>query len=287
MAVNQIQFTPRQAKKDTLDRILQGLQIAEAAFKIPVNYEQYKVYSAEADLKQAEADSIKKYRDTGNADAIAQQKLNLVPNRGGVLLPGQTQASNYVTKEQDQARYDRTKDIRSAYANEVAPVKVAAVNYQNVMDGLNENRDDPKGNQQGQLKAMFNAMKLYQPNISRGADGRIVGEGGGLPEELYKQYNKLLGNKNILLTSNEEAELAKSARSAFAAQVAGAKKAGDVAIKSAQIEGIPREHLGIDDFHEQFGLALHGLKRSIGASPVPQTVKTGAEAEARRRGLLK
>lgn len=50
-----IQLPQRVAKKDALDKILQGLQIAEGVFKIPVAYKQIEHYGVETRAKEAEA----------------------------------------------------------------------------------------------------------------------------------------------------------------------------------------------------------------------------------------
>lgn len=58
MAINSINAPVAKPKKDTLDKILAGLQVAETAFKIPVEYEQFRNYSAEADQKRDEQQGI-------------------------------------------------------------------------------------------------------------------------------------------------------------------------------------------------------------------------------------
>jgi hypothetical protein len=55
MPINPINAPQKAGKKDLADKILQGLQITEAAFKIPVAYEQIRAYKADADTKSAEA----------------------------------------------------------------------------------------------------------------------------------------------------------------------------------------------------------------------------------------
>lgn len=89
MPINQINPTAANAqKKDPMERILQGLQIANEVFKIPVAYQDFRGKGAEADAKGLEADSLKNLSE-GNVDAIAQVKNKL---RQVALPSGQTGA---------------------------------------------------------------------------------------------------------------------------------------------------------------------------------------------------
>ena len=56
MAITPI--NPKAPKKDTMDKILQGLQIANSVFKIPVDIAEMRKYNAEADIKQDEREGI-------------------------------------------------------------------------------------------------------------------------------------------------------------------------------------------------------------------------------------
>jgi len=120
MAINPVQPVQRQ-KKDPMDRILQGLQIANEVFKIPVAYETWRE-------KRAETGAIDSINE-GNPNTYAQVKHDLVqvPARS-VMLPDQPQSQgplpakddvlpksewrtrDSLKKENDQIR-DRKKDI--------------------------------------------------------------------------------------------------------------------------------------------------------------------------------
>jgi hypothetical protein len=87
MPVNPIQFSPRPAQKDTLDKVLQGLQIAEAAFKIPVNYEQFRTYRAEAGMKEDERAGITTKAKIGQSGGV------IVPSASSPSAPSPTAAA--------------------------------------------------------------------------------------------------------------------------------------------------------------------------------------------------
>jgi hypothetical protein len=210
-----------------MDKILQGLQIANEVFKIPVGVQEYRAKQADANVKSIKNESIERFQTTGEADPIAQGELNLVPAPRQPLLPGEKEnplSPKFVTKDQDEARYKKEAAFRDDYSKEVGDIDTAAIKFQNVVDGLSENRNSSKGNNSGQLKALFNGMMLFQPGVTRGADGRILNDGGGIPEEILKAYNRLLGNKNTIMTSDEERGLFQAAKSAFEARVEQAQK---------------------------------------------------------------
>lgn len=85
LPINTRQSVPH---KDTMDQILQGLQIANEVFKIPVAYEQFRSGRADADVKGAEADSIENLKNNKvDPYAIIKNKLMPVPQSASSLLP--------------------------------------------------------------------------------------------------------------------------------------------------------------------------------------------------------
>jgi hypothetical protein len=87
MAVNQIQFAQRaQPKKDALDKVLQGLQIAEAAFGIPVKYEQFRSQRADARMKEDEQAGITTDAQIMKAGGYSVPQSGLMPERRGAGL---------------------------------------------------------------------------------------------------------------------------------------------------------------------------------------------------------
>jgi len=74
-----IQMTPLQyrPRKDTMDKVLQGLQIANEVFKVPVAYQDFRQKGANADIAGMEADSLENLQG-GVVDPYARIKHGLV-----------------------------------------------------------------------------------------------------------------------------------------------------------------------------------------------------------------
>jgi hypothetical protein len=123
MAVNQIQFAQRmQPKKDALDKVLQGLQIAEAAFGIPVKYEQFRSQRADARLKEDEQAGIITDAQIMKSGGYSVPQSGLMPERQGAsLLPAKVRRGDEVVdvmvgnREADRNFFADQKGLRSEY----------------------------------------------------------------------------------------------------------------------------------------------------------------------------
>lgn len=263
MPVNPIQLPQRQPKKDPMDKILQGLQIANEVFKIPVAYQDYQAKQADARVKGIEATSAENLQK-GIVDPYAQTKNKLVPvpqqsalqPPGGVgpvqppppLIPG---AREYSTPEGGkislipQDRLDKLTEERAALRKEIAglaPIEIvdqAAQHYNNVEIGLN------RGGKEGDIVGLQNLMRLFNPKVARqaGIEGADT-----LSELVQKKLNVLMGSKNTVLLPEERREFMILAKKAMGGYVNFA----DPTIQ--QYEGLGRElgatrdQIGIRDY---------------------------------------
>jgi hypothetical protein len=126
MAVNQIQFAQRSTpKKDVMDTILQGLQVAEAVFKIPAGYEQFRSYRAKAGMDEDERAGVTTEEKIAKTGGYFVPGSQLLPEQeqqyGRSLMPTKIRRGDEVVegfagnRESERKFFDAEKGLRSEY----------------------------------------------------------------------------------------------------------------------------------------------------------------------------
>jgi len=288
MALTPINNPGRVQKRDALDRITQVLQLAQAGMAIPAKYQEYRGNAADADMKKREAESADRFA-SGELDqlAIAKNKLveaptykkpGLTPNYPGAPLkltppeptltpiPGARKYKDagtgdekyYVTEDQKKEWQKGADDLRQEYQKQ-SPVTVlesAQQNFRNAMSSFS------KGDKEADLIGLMNIMKLYNPNVSRAADGSVLQTGDSYIDELAKLYNKVLGTNNTVLLAQERAKYPGLAEQAILNYQQNLQKTNQQYRDMAEKRGYGADDIGIRDYAE--------LTPAEGEAPAPE-----------------
>jgi hypothetical protein len=231
MAINQINLPVRQPKRDALDRIAQGLQIAQSVFQIPVAYQQARAASAEADIKEDERQGIV----TPGAALKAGVNLTpkqaapaLTPPEAGVpaltppqispLAPNSGQvvrvrgADGEVTEMQATSAKGRedalgaSTGMRKEFLELAKPAITAAAGYKKVASA----QPTPAGD----LALVFGYSKVLDPMSSvREGEVMTIENARGIESGVRALYNKVLSGQK--LDANQRADLKRQAAVQF------------------------------------------------------------------------
>ncbi len=284
MPINQINQTGAGAasKKDPLDKILQGLQIANEVFKIPVQYQDLRAKGAEADIKTAEASgapTTTQYLKSGYvpvnaADAKALGVESKVTPDGGILpdqsplMPGQfgPEAPNVsygpnisllpatedgkktllpmVNSEEKKTHDTRRAKLQDDYTKDFEDLQNVGLNYQNALAAYGK---AIKGDKAAAYALVQNAAKLENPGLNRAPDGSGLTAGGSYSEGLQKFVNKVTGSGSSELLPNEVKEVMGIANDAMTSRVQQAYAVNTKYTDRANTDRIDPKELGLSD----------------------------------------
>lgn len=262
MPLNPIQLPQRAPKKDTWDKVLMGLQIAEGVFKIPVAYQQYKKTEEEREVLQDERAGkytigsaakagLKFTPDApapdpavmGPPSPLKPPRFSMLPSyqgqivgEGGALLPGK-----FTSAEAEKLAVEQEDKLRSRYGEE-DPIKIlkqAQQNYANVENGLRS------GNKEGQTLALLNIARLYNPGVSRVGD---VQAAETVPEIIKKGIARLTGASANPLDKTEVANYMQLAKQGIATNLQVAEPTIARYKQLAEQSGFLPENIGIEDY---------------------------------------
>lgn len=243
-------------KRDVLDRVVQGLQAAQA------------VAGAYKDVKEAQAASAKNqtqyvpWNDSSGdapppaspvaadgqpgptlADGLPNRPQNTFrpPTVKDSVGPGGERVS-LIPKDDAERYYKREADLRGEVSktDSLKLFDTATANMGNILDGMKNpsNAND--------AKILLNTIKLINPNVSRSADGAILDD-GSVPSDLAKRFNQLFGQKDSKLLGNERQEIFRSAADAYARYHQEAQKDMDVYSGLAKRDYINPQNIGLRD----------------------------------------
>lgn len=287
--VNPVQ-QKEQKEESAWDKIYRGLQIAETAFKIPVAWEQFKTLQKEGEIKSQELD-VRKRQEQGifSPTELAKSGMKfepsltppgaqpgLAPPQGELPVLGPpapaaeqrfSKLSKYpvkiigpdgkpiegmaALKDDEEKAYAQEAALRKEYGD-VDAIKIAeqaVLNHSNAIRGLKQ------GGKEGDLLALGNVMRLYNPGVMKAADGSTIANADSMLGELEKKFKELTTGEKQILDDNERANLLKLSNEAMQFYGGKAQEFAEQKKSLAEQSGFLPKNIGYKNY-------LDGIEKS-------------------------
>lgn len=314
MALTPINPVSRQPRKDVADHILQALQLTGAGLQIPVAIEQLRKASGErqqlSDAREgkytvdqaakaglsfrpkltppqasllptpAQPNQMMAPDIEGGAMEMPQapkQRFSKLPSYPGKLYgpDGNLMEGEFVDQNAEKEQMDQVERLRGDYGKEntVQVLEQMQQNYRNVIDSFGQ------GGKEGDILGMMNLMKLFNPNVSRGADGSILDQGDSIPEIIKKKFAALIGGQNTVLLPEERRVFMSMAPKAIENYQQALSQTNERYKGLAERGGFLEEDIGIRDYGNLLKEMPQAPSRAP-REPAPQQKVSGQDLQA-------
>ena len=277
----------QQEKDDTLGDILKGLQVANTIIAGIGGIKDVQLKNQQLETAQNQAKGIYNLADATKLGKVDLEPTApgpglLPPNQSGPLTPDQLNKGNLLPgmqgppvapgkdfegvltktpiqlqtanglvpasltdKEQEKELLSQKKDLASQVkgSNEIQIAEQQAGNYRNLVSALE------KGNPNADQAAVITAARMYNPGITRAADGSIVGA-DSLPDELKKYVLRVFGDLNFKLSPEERNQIRDIGKNFFENAAEGAKQAQQQFSIEAVKLGVDQHSVGVGTYDD-------------------------------------